>query len=60
VNLARRPIPLSVLDPVPITSGSGAAQALANTLDLEACDGFILVPHLTPGGLDRLAVRCGR
>ena len=24
-------------------------------VDERACDGFILVPHITPGGLDRFA-----
>jgi FMN-dependent oxidoreductase (nitrilotriacetate monooxygenase family) len=37
----------------------GSAATIADTLDAyvqnEACDGFILVPHLTPGGLDRFA-----
>lgn len=37
----------------------GAAATVADQLDAhvqrDACDGFILVPHITPGGLDRFA-----
>jgi FMN-dependent oxidoreductase (nitrilotriacetate monooxygenase family) len=37
----------------------GSAATIADQLDLHvqthACDGFILVPHITPGGLDRFA-----
>jgi FMN-dependent oxidoreductase (nitrilotriacetate monooxygenase family) len=37
----------------------GSAATIADALDAhvqnEACDGFILVPHLTPGGLDGFA-----
>jgi FMN-dependent oxidoreductase (nitrilotriacetate monooxygenase family) len=37
----------------------GSPQTVAAKIDhhvqREACDGFILVPHLTPGGLDRFA-----
>lgn len=39
----------------------GSARTIADTLDRhvqeDACDGFILVPHLTPGGLDEFADR---
>ena len=56
MNLAARPIPLSVLDLVPITSRSSAGQALANTLDLarrtEAAGYeryWIAEHHLNPG-----------
>jgi alkanesulfonate monooxygenase SsuD/methylene tetrahydromethanopterin reductase-like flavin-dependent oxidoreductase (luciferase family) len=39
----------------------GSAQTIADTIDLhvqqDACDGYILVPHLTPGGLDEFAER---
>jgi hypothetical protein len=37
----------------------GSPATVADALDAhvqgEACDGFILIPHITPGGLDRLA-----
>ncbi len=37
----------------------GSPATVAAQLELhvasEACDGFILVPHVTPGGLDRFA-----
>jgi FMN-dependent oxidoreductase (nitrilotriacetate monooxygenase family) len=37
----------------------GSPQTVAEAIDAhvqaEACDGFILVPHVTPGGLDRFA-----
>jgi FMN-dependent oxidoreductase (nitrilotriacetate monooxygenase family) len=37
----------------------GSPQTIAAMIDehvrTEACDGFILVPHITPGGLDRFA-----
>jgi len=37
----------------------GAPETVANSMidlvDSEACDGFILVPHVTPGGLDPFA-----
>ncbi|WP_375424100.1 NtaA/DmoA family FMN-dependent monooxygenase [uncultured Friedmanniella sp.] len=37
----------------------GSAQTIADTIDRfvqdDVCDGFILVPHITPGGLDRFA-----
>ncbi|MFZ0388023.1 MAG: NtaA/DmoA family FMN-dependent monooxygenase [Solirubrobacteraceae bacterium] len=37
----------------------GSPQTVADAMDAhvqaEACDGFILVPHITPGGLDRFA-----
>jgi len=37
----------------------GSPQTVAAAIDehvqTEACDGFILVPHITPGGLDRFA-----
>jgi hypothetical protein len=37
----------------------GTAQTVASTIDAfvqaEAADGFILVPHVTPGGLDVFA-----
>jgi FMN-dependent oxidoreductase (nitrilotriacetate monooxygenase family) len=37
----------------------GSARTVADTMerfvDERACDGFILVPHITPGGLDRFA-----
>jgi alkanesulfonate monooxygenase SsuD/methylene tetrahydromethanopterin reductase-like flavin-dependent oxidoreductase (luciferase family) len=37
----------------------GSAATIADQLDLHvqthACDGFILVPHITPAGLDRFA-----
>ncbi|MGJ0120191.1 NtaA/DmoA family FMN-dependent monooxygenase [Williamsia sp. MIQD14] len=37
----------------------GSAETVADTMiefvEAEACDGFILVPHITPGGLDRFA-----
>jgi alkanesulfonate monooxygenase SsuD/methylene tetrahydromethanopterin reductase-like flavin-dependent oxidoreductase (luciferase family) len=39
----------------------GSAQTVADEIDrhvqLDACDGFILVPHITPGGLDEFADR---
>ena len=37
----------------------GSPQTVADAIDAhvqaDACDGFILVPHITPGGLDRFA-----
>ena len=37
----------------------GSAATIAQTLDdyvqADVCDGYILVPHITPGGLDRFA-----
>jgi alkanesulfonate monooxygenase SsuD/methylene tetrahydromethanopterin reductase-like flavin-dependent oxidoreductase (luciferase family) len=37
----------------------GSPETIAATLNayvqVEACDGFILIPHITPGGLDRFA-----
>jgi alkanesulfonate monooxygenase SsuD/methylene tetrahydromethanopterin reductase-like flavin-dependent oxidoreductase (luciferase family) len=37
----------------------GSPETVAATLNAyvqaDACDGFILVPHITPGGLDRFA-----
>ena len=37
----------------------GSPQTVAEAIDAhvqaEACDGFILIPHVTPGGLDRFA-----
>jgi alkanesulfonate monooxygenase SsuD/methylene tetrahydromethanopterin reductase-like flavin-dependent oxidoreductase (luciferase family) len=37
----------------------GAARAIADRMERyvedRVCDGFILVPHVTPGGLDRFA-----
>jgi FMN-dependent oxidoreductase (nitrilotriacetate monooxygenase family) len=37
----------------------GSPETIAATLNAyvqaEACDGFILIPHITPGGLDRFA-----
>ena len=37
----------------------GSPQTVAEAIDAhvqaEACDGFILIPHITPGGLDRFA-----
>jgi alkanesulfonate monooxygenase SsuD/methylene tetrahydromethanopterin reductase-like flavin-dependent oxidoreductase (luciferase family) len=39
----------------------GSPETVADDIDrhvqLDACDGFILVPHLTPGGLDEFADR---
>lgn len=39
----------------------GSARTVADLIDeqvqADACDGFILVPHLTPGGLDEFADR---
>lgn len=31
------------------------AEEMTRHVESEACDGFILVPHVTPGGLDRFA-----
>ena len=31
------------------------AEAIDAHVQAEACDGFILIPHITPGGLDRFA-----
>jgi hypothetical protein len=39
----------------------GSPATIATTINefvqADACDGFILVPHLTPGGLDEFADR---
>ncbi|MFI6643402.1 NtaA/DmoA family FMN-dependent monooxygenase [Streptomyces sp. NPDC050504] len=40
-----------------IGSPATVAAALEEFVDLRAADGFILVPHLTPGGLDEFADR---
>jgi alkanesulfonate monooxygenase SsuD/methylene tetrahydromethanopterin reductase-like flavin-dependent oxidoreductase (luciferase family) len=38
-----------------IGSPATVAEALDAHVQNDACDGFILVPHITPGGLDRFA-----
>ncbi len=38
-----------------IGSSSTVAEEMTRHVESEACDGFILVPHITPGGLDRFA-----
>jgi hypothetical protein len=38
-----------------IGSPATVADALDTHVQNEACDGFILIPHITPGGLDRFA-----
>jgi alkanesulfonate monooxygenase SsuD/methylene tetrahydromethanopterin reductase-like flavin-dependent oxidoreductase (luciferase family) len=38
-----------------IGSPTSVADQLDRHVQARACDGFILVPHLTPGGLDRFA-----
>jgi alkanesulfonate monooxygenase SsuD/methylene tetrahydromethanopterin reductase-like flavin-dependent oxidoreductase (luciferase family) len=38
-----------------VGSPATVADALDHHVQSRACDGFILVPHLTPGGLDRFA-----
>lgn len=38
-----------------IGSPSTVADAMKDLVQSDACDGFILVPHVTPGGLDRFA-----
>ena len=38
-----------------VGSPATVAEALDTHVQARACDGFILVPHLTPGGLDRFA-----
>ncbi|MBO0769391.1 MAG: hypothetical protein J2O48_11970, partial [Solirubrobacterales bacterium] len=38
-----------------IGSPATVAEAIDNHVQQRACDGFILVPYLTPGGLDRFA-----
>jgi alkanesulfonate monooxygenase SsuD/methylene tetrahydromethanopterin reductase-like flavin-dependent oxidoreductase (luciferase family) len=38
-----------------IGSPATVAAALNAHVQARACDGFILVPHVTPGGLDRFA-----
>lgn len=38
-----------------VGSPATVAGAMTRHVESEACDGFILVPHLTPGGLDRFA-----
>jgi FMN-dependent oxidoreductase (nitrilotriacetate monooxygenase family) len=38
-----------------IGSPATVAEALNAHVQADACDGFILVPHVTPGGLDRFA-----
>jgi FMN-dependent oxidoreductase (nitrilotriacetate monooxygenase family) len=38
-----------------IGSPQTVAEAIDDHVQAEACDGFILIPHVTPGGLDRFA-----
>jgi alkanesulfonate monooxygenase SsuD/methylene tetrahydromethanopterin reductase-like flavin-dependent oxidoreductase (luciferase family) len=38
-----------------VGSPQTVAQAIFDHVQQDACDGFILVPHITPGGLDRFA-----
>jgi FMN-dependent oxidoreductase (nitrilotriacetate monooxygenase family) len=38
-----------------VGSADTIARALAEHVQQRACDGFILVPHITPGGLDEFA-----
>lgn len=38
-----------------VGSPATVAAALVEHVEADACDGFILVPHITPGGLDRFA-----
>jgi alkanesulfonate monooxygenase SsuD/methylene tetrahydromethanopterin reductase-like flavin-dependent oxidoreductase (luciferase family) len=38
-----------------VGSARTIADAMTECVEQEACDGFILVPHITPGGLDRFA-----
>jgi FMN-dependent oxidoreductase (nitrilotriacetate monooxygenase family) len=38
-----------------VGSPATVAEALNEHVQADACDGFILVPHITPGGLDRFA-----
>ena len=38
-----------------VGSPATVAEAMTEHVETEACDGFILVPHITPGGLDRFA-----
>jgi alkanesulfonate monooxygenase SsuD/methylene tetrahydromethanopterin reductase-like flavin-dependent oxidoreductase (luciferase family) len=38
-----------------IGSPATIAEAMDRFVTEEACDGFILVPHITPGGLDTFA-----
>ncbi|MGI3784655.1 MAG: NtaA/DmoA family FMN-dependent monooxygenase [Janthinobacterium lividum] len=38
-----------------VGSASTVAQAIDEHVQADVCDGYILVPHLTPGGLDRFA-----
>lgn len=38
-----------------VGSPATVAEALDAHVQGDACDGFILVPHITPGGLDRFA-----
>lgn len=49
----------TVIEATSRTSFIGSARTVAAELDRyvqgDACDGFILIPHLTPGGLDAFA-----
>lgn len=38
-----------------VGSPATVAEAMTRHVETDACDGFILVPHITPGGLDRFA-----
>jgi alkanesulfonate monooxygenase SsuD/methylene tetrahydromethanopterin reductase-like flavin-dependent oxidoreductase (luciferase family) len=38
-----------------VGSARTIAEKMARFVDEHVCDGFILVPHVTPGGLDRFA-----
>jgi alkanesulfonate monooxygenase SsuD/methylene tetrahydromethanopterin reductase-like flavin-dependent oxidoreductase (luciferase family) len=38
-----------------VGSPATVARALDDHVQANACDGFILVPHITPSGLDRFA-----
>jgi len=38
-----------------VGSAATVAQAIDEHVQADVCDGYILVPHITPGGLDRFA-----
>ena len=38
-----------------VGSAATVAQAIDDHVQADVCDGYILVPHITPGGLDRFA-----
>jgi FMN-dependent oxidoreductase (nitrilotriacetate monooxygenase family) len=55
-NLSIRELMIEVTSPASfVGTPAHVAAKIVETVDQEAADGFILVPHVTPGGLDEFA-----